>query len=54
MISVPVRPIGRTGTGEATDVSVKAEPVVGAIGLWVDNGTVGYFTNLRVTPHPAS
>lgn len=31
----------------------KAEPVGGAIGLWVDIGTEGYLANLRVTPHPA-
>jgi hypothetical protein len=28
----------------------KAEPVAGGIGLWVDIGTEGYFSNLRVTP----
>jgi len=28
---------------------VKAAPVAGGIGLWVDIGTAGYFANLRVT-----
>jgi hypothetical protein len=28
----------------------KADPVVGAIGLWVDIGTEGYFSNLRIAP----
>ena len=28
----------------------KAAPITGAIGLWVDIGTEGYFSDLRVTP----
>ena len=28
----------------------KATPASGAIGLWVDIGTEGYFANLRITP----
>ena len=27
----------------------KAEPAIGKIGLWVDIGTEGYFSNLMVT-----
>lgn len=28
----------------------KVEPIEGAVGLWVDIGTEGYFSHLRVTP----
>lgn len=28
----------------------KAAPIAGGIGLWVERGTEGYFSNLRVTP----
>jgi len=37
------------GREELALSEVKAAPVAGGIGLWVDIGTAGYFANLRVT-----
>jgi hypothetical protein len=42
--------IAVNGTQTLAVGETKAPPVIGSVGLWVDIGTEGYFSNLRITP----